>query len=464
MTTEDIKKLLTRFRVNTESEIITTLIKSNQPMLDRLYQNWLEYKGTVPILSRTLEVGNENKLNNKLAHDFRGLIVDQAVGYMFGNPIVYYAGSDGEQEVLDGFKEYVQLDDLDSQTATFASACGYAVRMLYIDQDGLESAMNVNPWECIFVLDGSTNQTQYVLRFYDVEYYIDGKKTTKRKVEWYDKDVVTFYISVDDDKTVYVLDSTEPQNPLPHNFSYVPLVKFKNNELEQGDFQKVATIVDGYDELMSDVQNEIEEFRLAYMIFAGTEPSAEAIVAARKTGAFGIDKEDRVEFLTKQINDVFIENSKKTHEQNIFRFARAVDMSDETFSGAGQTGESRKWKLVDLENKCIQKERKFNHATKEQFKILASAWAKKNVKFDYTQVELEFKRNLPKDLEYEARTTTLLKGNVSEDTRLSLLSFIDNPQDEMAEMEAEGGMNFDKIPDTMPLTPEEMAKQQMVNP
>lgn len=450
MTTEDIKKLLSRFRVNTESEIITTLIKSNAPMLDRLYQNWLEYKGTVPILSRTLEVGNENKLNNKLAHDFRGLIVDQSVGYMFGNPIVYYAGSDTEQNTLDDFKDYARLEDLDAQTATFSSACGYAVRMLYVDQDGKEAAMNVNPWECIFVMDGSTDQTQYVLRFYDVEYYVDDKKTTKRKVEWYDKDNVTFYISVDDDKTVYALDSTEEQNPLPHNFSYVPLVKFKNNELEQGDFEKVATIIDGYDVLMSDVQNEIEEFRLAYMIFMGTEPSAEAIVAARKTGAFGIDKEDKVEFLTKQINDGFIQNSKKTHEQNIFRFSRAVDMSDETFSGANQTGESRKWKLVDLENKCIQKERKFNVATKEQFKILASAWSKKNIPFDYTQVSLEFKRNLPKDLEYEARTSALLKGNVSEETRLSLLSFIDDPQEELSIMESEGGMNFDKIPDELP--------------
>lgn len=449
MTTKEIQDLLKKFRVENESQMIYTIIEEKKIELDKIYQNWLEYKGEVPVLNRVLPIANKNKLNNKLAHDFRGLIVDQSIGYMFGNPIVYKIEDESAQKVIDDFKDFIQLEDLDSITATFSFASGYGSRLCYIDQDGKTSVININPWECIFIQDGSTEQMQYALRFYDVDYYEGNKKITKRKVEWYSNTDITFYISIDDKKKEYVYDTTEVVNPLVHNFDCVPLIQFKNNELEQSDFHKVKTIIDSYDRINSDVQNEIEEFRLAYMIFKGSLPDEQTILKARQTGGFGIDKEDSIEYLTKQINDVFVENTKNTEEKNIFRFARAVDMSDEKFSGSAQTGESRKWKLVDLENKCIQKERKFTHASKEMFKVLATAWKKQNIDFDYTKIKMEFRRNLPKDLMYEAQTSQTLKGLVDEETRLSLLSFVDDPLDiiEKMKVDAEDIINLSTIPD-----------------
>ncbi|MFD0129016.1 phage portal protein, partial [Bacillus subtilis] len=68
-----------------------------------------------------------------------------------------------------------------------------------------------------------------------------------------------------------------------------------------------------------------------------------------------------------------------------------------------------------------------------------SAWAKKSkVKpDDYLKVWFSFKRNLPSNLLEEAQTSAQFKGQVSEETRLSTLSIVDDVQYEIERMKAE---------------------------
>ena len=60
-----------------------------------------------------------------------------------------------------------------------------------------------------------------------------------------------------------------------------------------------------------------------------------------------------------------------------------------------------------------------------------------------------FKRNLPVNLLDEAQTTVALKGQVSEKTRLSLLSFVDDAEFEIDEMkqEQEEAMSMYELPE-----------------
>lgn len=96
-----------------------------------------------------------------------------------------------------------------------------------------------------------------------------------------------------------------------------------------------------------------------------------------------------------------------------------------------------KFKLFALESKCITAERKFTAALRQQFKILASAWNKKGLSLDYTSIWFQFKRNFPLNLLDEAQTSATLKGLVSEQTRLSQLSFVDDIEFELEQMERE---------------------------
>lgn len=426
------------------SDIIKDLIADHASDRARMIGLYERYKASlpgVPIYSR--KVPDYEKVNNRLNNDFFSEIIDTKVGYFAGRPIVY--GVDQEQptfdKILQDFNLVNNIEDLDSETAKDVAITGLGARLLYIDGEGNERIMNVPPWECIFVFDRSINEPQYALRYYTIKVR-EGDQTEERKrVEWYDSQTVTFFIESNGE---YVLDDTEPVNPKSHLFEGIPLIAFLNNEEQQGDVEKGLSLIDAYDKTMSDVNSEIESFRLAYMLFYGFAPDKETLEQAKQTGAFGIDNSesgDRIEFLTKEMNDTIIENHLDRLEDNILRFTKSVNFSDEQFGGT-ISGIAMKFKMLALESKCITAERKFTAALRQQFKILLSAWAKKGVNLDYKNITFQFTRNFPLNLLDEAQTTLALKGNVSERTRLSQLSFITDVEAEIQAMEEEA-VNLD---------------------
>lgn len=420
------------------SDIIKDLIADHAPKRQKMLDLYFRYKtDDLPILNREFE--DPNKINRKLNNSFDSEIADTKVGYFIGYPISYQVdkeqqGSEKVSATLTDFNLRNNIDDLDSEAVKMATICGYAARLLYIDRNGLERAMNVNPWEVILIYDRSINEPQFALRYYDITVKDGDKEKTKTRVEWYDDQLVTYYLQ--DDSGEYVLDISEPVNPQPHLFDLVPVIVFPNNEEQQGDAEKVLNLIDAYDRTLSDVNSEIEQFRLAYMAFYGYDPDEETLARAKQTGAFGLDEKGEgvgIEFITKDMNDTVIENHLNRLEGNIMRFGKSVNMTDESFAG-NLSGVAIKYKLMALENKCITLERKMTSSLRQQFKVLATAWAKKGIPVDYTNIYFGFKRNLPVNLLDEADSTGKLKGNVSERTRLSQLSFVDDVDWEIEEM------------------------------
>ena len=452
MTSQQIIRLMRAQKNEVTSRIIKDLIKDHKPTKERTQKLYTEYLADVEIKNRKFE--DTKKINNKIPNDYRGDIVDGITGYMFGEPVSYeidkkkYADAEYKKLslALDSFKSRNDIEDLDSTTGETMSICGYSARLLYIDRDGKERVMEIKPWEVIFVMDPTIDEVQYAMVYYEIE-VIEGDERKKRtKVEWYDDKNVSYFISTDSGD--FIADDTVAVNPQKHMFDYVPVVKFPNNNAEKGDFEKVGELIDAYDRVMSDIQNEVEEFRLAYLAFYGVEPTPQVIEAARKTGAFQFPEGTDGKFITKPLDDAveFIKDHKKTLNDNIYKFSKAVDMRDEQFSGPAMSGESRKWKLVGLENRAKTKERKFTKGLRYQFKVLCSAWAKKEIKLNYEDIDYQFKRNLPIDLKYQAEATQGFKGNVSDKTRLSLLPFIPDPEEELKQMQEEAGdfIDFNK--------------------
>ena len=444
---EELKK----FDGEVTSQIITDLIREHKPRATKMKAMYDRYKAEeLPIQHR--EFKDPTKINNKINNDYRGEIINTESGYVHGVPIVYQVEGRHytEEELLeknlflDYFEQINYFPDIDYEVGKMASICGYGARLIYIDKEGLERVINIDPWEVIFIENPSTKETEYAMRYYPFEIVKDEKtRTTTTKVEWYDDEKVTFYIKGEDG--TYILDNTEPINPLYHTFDYVPMVKFKNNDEELGSFEKVEELIDGYDRLISDAQNEMEEFRQAYMKFIGASVDKETILEARASGAFNMPDGGDIGFITKDINDQFLENHKKTLNDNIYKFSQTVDMGDEKFSGGVESGESRKWKLLSLENKAITKERKFIRALQEQFKIISSSWKKKNIDIPYTDITFTFTRNIPIDMLYYADITQKLKGLISDETLFANIPFINDPQLEIEKMKPD--LDYIPIPD-----------------
>ena len=427
--------------------------KADRERMVNLYERYKAEIDGVPILKRKpieyedFETGAvkriDNKVNNTLNNSFDAEIVDTKVGYMFGHPISYVGDKDENdperksalQLMLDEFLLRNKAEDEDSEWGKMAAICGMATRLAYIDKDGNERVKNINPWECIILGDDITEPTG-AIRYYSV---YDGDKETK-KAEYYDESRITYYSSGEDG-------AYQEVGSEAHLYDDCPLFGLPNNAELKGDAEKVMFLIDAYDRTLSDASNEIEQYRLAYLVLKGMGMDEETLDRLKKTGAFELyDEKDDVHYLTKDINDVMIENHLDRLEENIMRFAKSVNFSDESF-GTSITGVAMKFKIMALENKCITMERKMTSALRYQFKLLCSAWAKKKGinKDDYLKVWFGFKRNLPANTLEEAQVQQTLKGYVSEETRLSLFSQVDDVQYEMKKLEEEKADEYEKM-------------------
>ncbi|MFJ9462142.1 phage portal protein [Viridibacillus arvi] len=420
-------------------EIIQKMIEAHKVDHDRMIRQYDRYKAdVVPIMMREaaeyedFETGRakriDNKVNNQLNNSFDSEIIDTKVGYMFGHPISY---NTDEQEALEDvvaeFGIRNNVEDKDSEWGKKAAICGYGARLAYIDKEAVERIANINPWETIILSDIDITEPLYALRYYTTKV---GDKTIY-KAEFYDESHVRYFVS-DNNGGSYTVKEEKI-----HLFDYCPLFGLPNNEEMKGDAEKVLALIDAYDRTLSDASNEIEQYRLAYLILKGVGMDEETTEELKKSGIFELFGEhDDVKYLTKDINDTMIENHLNRLEENILRFAKSVNFTDGTF-GTSVTGVALRYKLMSLENKCITMERKMSAALRYQFKVLCSSWAKRGkcADEDYLKVFFSFKRNIPVDLLEQANMTSVLKGNVSEETRLSLLSFVDDVKYELEKME-----------------------------
>ena len=360
----------------------------------------------VPIYKRTPRYDEDKPINNKINNDFMGEIVDFKTGYMTGKPIGYGYSKGEESEEVTGGSEAVDIATkaitdfvtrnnmygVDMEITKFASIYGYAGRLFYIDPEGNERVMPVHGYETIILSNTDISEPEYAIRYY---YTTDIFNTKTWTVEFYDDENVYTYKG----GSLSGLSKVDIQ---PHLFDFCPLQGIANNRELQGDAEKVLSLIDDYDKVLSDNSNEIESFIHALMLvtIAG-EDVEEAVRKAQGTGSLVIQPvgsaqvNDPVKWVTKNINDTFTEHHLKRIEDNIYRFSRTPNLGDETFGSA--SGVSLKFKLHGLETKCGMYQAQLMNAAQYMWKLLSGVWAKKRIVVDPLQVTMSFERNFPLD-------------------------------------------------------------------
>ena len=423
-------------------------------------QPWYCVGNSTNIFGRTFL--DETKVNNKVNVDHFSNIVNTKTGYFVGEAINYVVDekATGDKKLIETklreFLNRIDTTDLDTETGKMASICGYSARLCYLNPEGKEDAMNVPPWECVFLAkDGSITAPQYALRYYKIQAVdASGRYRDLMRAEWYDKTGISFWIEpttpepspgAQDPATVraplalngaFVPDSSEESKV--HGFTEVPLIGFPNNAELQGDAEKVLTLIDAYDRTISDMNSEIEQFRMAYLaIYGYANIDGKFIDKLKKTGVLGFDNvEDRAEFITKTLDAIAVENHLTRLEQEIYAISGIPNLRDEAFSG-NSSGVALKFKIFPMEVKCKMAENKFAAALHQQFRVIGSKWAVEQVQFNSDDLTFRFKRNFPLDLASEAATAQALTGIISQETVLGTISIVKDVPEEMARIKAE---------------------------
>lgn len=429
---------------NREPEIIVSLIKKHEPRAAEMKAQYERYKTKeVPIYDR--ELSDPMRISNSINNDFVSEIVDTKVGYFAGTPVAYV--TENHADVIEEFSEKNRLADLDAEVTKFAGICGYGARLQYIEtkyDQARARVKNVFPWESILLGDDGIDETDFAVRYYEVQ--IEDNKTEKR-AELYEPLKMTEYRSGDDGEYKF-------HKEHPHTYERCPMWGYENNEEHISDVEKVIKLIDAYDKALSDVNGELEAFRSAYLAFFGVsqprDPETGEDIPLSENGMFFFDgrgdaKQD-AKFIVKDIQDGAIEHHLERLHNNIYRFSKTPDLSDEAFGG-NVTGVAAKYKLLGLENKTATFERKFRSSSIRMFEILATSLKYKGMNIDPYKIEMKFTRNFPQDLLDAAKIQTEFKGNVSERYRISLLPGVVNVEDEINELHDDEDAYMEKMID-----------------
>lgn len=427
----------------------------------RKYQNL--YEGKHKILNKKPK--DKNKPNNRLVNDFFGQTIDNTVGYFLGNPVILNytepkekkpavevepvdVGVDMEEledTAVQNFIDYLMIDndmeDVIIEWGKEAMIKGLSHLLVYQNEESKTKVMRLSPEDVILVYkNSSTKELQYAIRLYDIDTE-DTDKTT-HYAEVYSVGKMELFKSVET--------STAPQRGKGREFaSYefveeesiiyerIPIVTMYNNEEQMSDLEKIKTLVEDYDKVLSDVSDEFSVFRNAYLMLKNMIVGDDGKKQLKEEGIIEVMENGDVKFITKQIQTDALENHLNRLENNIYKFSQVPNLSDENFAG-NLSGVAIRFKLFGLETKCIIKERKMEKALRDFVRVLTvPIRVSTGHEVDIVNLKVEFTRNVPNNLTELVDTVTKLNGTVDKETLLSLLPFIDNPKDVLEKLEAE---------------------------
>jgi SPP1 family phage portal protein len=109
----------------------------------------------------------------------------------------------------------------------------------------------------------------------------------------------------------------------------VPITVFSLNKEEESVFDKVMTLQDAYNKLLSSEVDDFEAFCDAYMVLKGCIAEDEDIKTMKQNRVLVLDNDASAEYLTKSVSDTQIENMLKNINDTIHKIANSPDFNDE---------------------------------------------------------------------------------------------------------------------------------------
>lgn len=424
-----------------------------------LYERYKASQTGTPIFNRIMP--DFMKIDSHINNSFMSEVIDTKQGYMIGIPISYstapYILDDKTEEQLKVEKKEMYavfnqvrqfhtenaLHDLNMETIKMSSICGTSARLLSIngivDRTPIIKAMNINPWEVIFIYNDSHTEVEVAIRYY-TKVIVHTENNVRKPVE-------VIHVDIYDKQFMYAYEQDAKRNWFEqpvflnmyrriHFFKQVPIFEYVNNKEKQGDCDKVLALIDAYDRAFSDLSSELEQFRLAYIALYGLKAKSEDLDKLRQTGMFEMTKDGKVEFITKKLDIKELMAYFDRVENNIVRFSKSVNFKDENFYG-NLSGVAIRYKLMQLEEKAMTTQVKFETADSYMWKLIQTVYNIFSIPFNYLYIKRQFTRTIPVNMLEEARIQTELEGKVSTKTRLSIASFIEDPELEEQKLQRE---------------------------
>jgi SPP1 family phage portal protein len=397
-----------------KASYIAELIDRHQttalPRLRRLHRY---YMGEHDILSTCKEPG---KPDFRLVNNFCKSITDCTVGYFMGVPVTYSSADRELEHHVCALSAYNDEAFADSVLARDLSVYGIAAELLWCDSDGVP---RFTPIDVTTVIPVIKNDVEGELSG-AVRYYVTAEG--KMRAEYYDSDTVSVYEA--SEGTLHLISVKD------HGYGGVPVNLYKNNSDMTGDFESVITLVDAYNTLQSESVNDFQLFADSYLAISGMGgTTAEDIERLRRSRVLLLDEGGSACWLTKPVNDAYIENLKSRIAGDIYRFSNTVDMSEETLGGSSLSGTAIRYRMLGFDNRVSVTRQYFKKGLMRRWELICELLGALGSGYDWRSIRVTFTKNMPDNPESAASLASSVEGMVSRRTQLELLPFVDSPEE-----------------------------------
>lgn len=412
---------------------------------------------------KTTSFSNPNRSNHHNVNAFHRILTDQKASYLLSRePTISVRGAEASlpqkayETMLTEFADE-RFNEVMMDWVVGASNKGFEAIHFYYDPEGALHYCIVPAAEIIPVYD-TEHQEQLVelIRYFTLKTVQGDRTVNRRKVEWWTKEDVTYYIETDSQE--FVLDGQCFCNPAPHwwevitldgmekrrekhNWGRVPFVILENNSKRTSDLQPVKGLIDAYDLISSEGTNNLLDLVDLYWAIQGYGgETAQAIVKKLQMNrAVHVEGGDGGRIEAKQIS-LPVEGRLewlKMLRRDIFHFGQGIDTDADRFGNA-PSGVSLKFQYTQLDLKANALAVKLKRALKEFFWFVTNDYNRRHgANYDSASLEIIINKSMiANDLE-TVQMITASQGIVSDKTLLAKHPFVDDVNAELAEKEAQ---------------------------
>ena len=406
------------------------LISKNKSLAEEYKHNLEMYKGNHNILNKQpRQFGPDNKLVANLPH----YIVDTYNGFFTGIPPKVTLDDKETNSLLQEWNDENSLQDKLSEISKQADIFGRSLAFVYQDEDSQTRIAYSSPLNSFMVYDDTVSRQPLAFVRY-----------------WKNTDGIQVGMVYYSDKTIS-FEGSKFGDEMLNPYKMVPAVEFYGNEERQGVFDNVKTLIDELDRVLSQKANQVEYFDNAYLKILGVDldqdgdgqPDADLIGNQMIYSPDADATNATVDFISKPDGDNMQEHIIDRLVSMIYQISMVANLNDEAFAG-NSSGVALQYKLLPMRNMAANKERKFRQALRRLYRIVFSVGTvlPEVHSEDWRELVFTFKRNLPDDISNDADIAQRLQGMVSQETLLSILPFVNDPQEEIKRINKEKQENM----------------------